>query len=130
MITRSTPGIARYNPSWVRISKDVLSFSKGAVELCGMEGKYLKFERMDGSWLFTVTDDEDGFYVQRQARSNKQSDKGAFYRVHSTGLIRMMTKDIRWPLPAKFYVQKSDLLLEGYPVFEIISHKPISKIGS
>jgi len=129
MINMKSPEIRalRGVPPTARLTEEYLAFSRNATLEVGMDlDRYLHFERLDGGiWLFICNDDPDGFRLTRKGTRNPG------LQVYCRPLISLIRKDVRWPLPASFYVQRCSSVtsLEGCTPYEILFQKPIARIG-
>jgi hypothetical protein len=96
------------------------------VELSGaLIGKYVHFIRMDKVWCFFINDDNLGFKLWC---SDKRNNAGVV--VTSKGICRMLFEqfDIK-EQSVRYYVQSKESEYQGHKLYEVLTHRPINKIG-
>lgn len=111
-------------PASVTVLTKGLYFNLTAERYFGLEEQvYLHFLNDGSKWFFYLDQSKDGFQLVRT-----ESAKGLF--AFSTGLVRMFQnstghKDKR----AVFYIQDTKNYHQGNRLIEILTDKPINKIG-
>lgn len=103
-----------------------ITFSLGCQEKCGLiVGKYVHFVRVDKVWLFFVSDDDNGYRI-----NDLRYRRSYIVAIQSRVVCDMFLKDTGRKKGDKFYVQSSNHEFQGHALFEILSHKPITQIGT
>jgi hypothetical protein len=112
----------------VCVTSTRFSFSGGVAEEARMIiGRYVHFILQDNvCWAFIVNDNPLGFKL---FTPNKKKQVLSMY-IHSVNLCKKFRKQFRLEDNAKYYVQKTGSEFERQPLFEILTHKPICKVGT
>lgn len=105
------------------INTGLMYFNVDAATLCDIaRGRFIHFANPgDGKeWYFVVNDDATGCKI---------ADHGSGYSVRSKKLIQRFEATTKATLPAKYYTQDTGEMLGRDKLYEILTHKTISKIG-
>lgn len=103
-----------------------ITFTHTAAEQCGLRiGMYVHFAILNKkTWLMFVNNDSNG-YKLFAVNNNKSSQ----IIIESITIVRLFHNTFSHELPARYYIQDTHSEQNGNKLFEILTHKPINKIG-
>ncbi len=119
--------ISRNNPNELTVSFSKtgrIYFSTAATERFNLRvGLYVHFAVLtDKTWVFYVNKDESGYKLFTLSKSPGVS-------IESKNICRELSERVGHELPAKFYIKPTQSTHDGNVLTEILTHKPINKIG-
>lgn len=102
-----------------------VSFTAFAAEECNLRvGDYIHFIIVNKVWCFYTNKDRAGFKIFMTNKSKQNS-----VSVSSYPLNRMFSDRTGHKGQCKFYIQDAHSEFQGNKLYEILTHKPINKIG-
>jgi hypothetical protein len=103
-----------------------VGFSVGLQKETNMQvGSMVSFINFDKDWYMVVNDDPEGYVVSRQY-SKRDTD---YFAINSAYFHRHFLQQINGQAGDMYYVQKSKHELDGRPLYEILTNKPVSAFG-
>lgn len=115
-------------PLTVRVSPIGLHFSLGFNKYVGEGDNYLHFEISEGQklWYLLVNNDPDGFPIHGYSRRDSEQLR---YSVNFRSLSAYIANITKHALPVTYYLQDTGREVDGRPLLEMLTAKPVSEIG-
>jgi hypothetical protein len=109
------------------INGNVVSLSSAVVKEFGLKaGQFVHFMNDGREWSFIANDDPDGFRLQKENRTHRNGLK-----IFNAALCNLFKRSlqIKEEDMAKYYLTITDRIYKDCRVIEVLTSKPIDKIG-
>lgn len=113
-------------PIAISINSRIVSFTASAVRQLGIkDGQYVHFLNDGREWSFIVNEDPDGFKLQKEGREDRQG-----LRLFNAALCNLFKKTLQLGEDGgRYYLHQTERIFKDCKVIEILTAKPIDKIG-